>query len=121
MVAALSVRDDFAAPGPLMELRQLESFVAVARHGSFTRAAAELRFDQSTVSRHVGALERDLRLVLLSRSSRDVKLTPCGLAFLPMAKRVLDSAHRAEDLAGQLRGDRAHGVKTGTQGRATDQ
>jgi DNA-binding transcriptional LysR family regulator len=86
-----------------LELRELEAFVAVAAHGSYTRAARELRFDQSTVTRHVQHLERDLRLVLLVRSPRSVDLTDNGRQFLPHAKRVLDAARRAADLAEELR------------------
>lgn len=82
-----------------MELRQLESFVAVAANRSFTRAAAALRFDQSTVSRHVAQLERDLRVVLLRRSAHCVELTACGERFLPQAKEVLECARLARQAA----------------------
>jgi DNA-binding transcriptional LysR family regulator len=91
-----------AARAALVELRELEAFVAVASLGSFTKAAAELRFDQSTVSRHVMQLERDLRLVLLVRNSRRVELTDDGRAFLPHARRAVDAARRAAEFAQKL-------------------
>jgi DNA-binding transcriptional LysR family regulator len=88
--------------GLLLELRELESFVAVALRGSFTAAARELRFDQSTVTRHVQQLERDLRLDLFVRPSRRVELTEQGREFLPYARRVLDAARRASDFGESL-------------------
>ncbi len=88
---------------PLTELRELQAFVAVVKYGSYTGAARELRFVQSTVTRHVQQLERDLRLQLLVRSSRGVQLTDAGRQFLPLARRVLDAAQRAGDLAASLR------------------
>lgn len=87
-----------------MELRELEAFVVVATHGSYTRAARVLRFDQSTVSRHVQQLERDIGITLLVRNSRTVQLTDAGRQWLPQAKRVLDAAKRAAEQAAHLAG-----------------
>ncbi|MGC8918057.1 LysR family transcriptional regulator [Streptomyces sp. PG2] len=52
-----------------MELRQLECFVAVAEERSFTRAAARLHLVQSTVSATVAALESELAVPLLVRTT----------------------------------------------------
>lgn len=97
----MDAREPVRAGLPL-ELRELEAFVAVASRSSFTAAARDLRFDQSTVTRHVQQLERDLRLELLSRSSRRVELTEQGRQFLPYARRVLDAARRAAAFADDL-------------------
>jgi DNA-binding transcriptional LysR family regulator len=86
------------------ELRDLESFVVVATERSFTAASCVLRFDQSTISRHVAQIERDLRVVLLSRSSRWVELTDAGRQVLPDVRRFLAAAKRAADLAETLAG-----------------
>lgn len=83
-------------------LPEIEAFVAVARLGSFTAAAKELQFDQSTVTRHVQQLERDLHIDLLARTSRHVELTDEGRQFLPYARRVLDAVRRAGDYAKNL-------------------
>jgi DNA-binding transcriptional LysR family regulator len=88
--------------GPF-ELRELEAFVAVATHGSFTRAAVALAFDQSTISRHVQQLERALRVTLLTRTPRDVELTRDGRTFLPYAEGVLVAARRATEAAAAIR------------------
>jgi DNA-binding transcriptional LysR family regulator len=88
---------------PRFQLRELEAFVAVAACRSFTLASRDLRFDQSTVSRHVAQLERELHLVLLCRSADGVELTQHGEAFLPHARRMIDAAGQAADFADDLR------------------
>jgi DNA-binding transcriptional LysR family regulator len=65
----------------------LRTFVAVARHGSFTAAASELGYTQSAVSQHIAALETDLRTPLLRR--RPVALTDAGARLLEHAEPLL--------------------------------
>ncbi|MFJ8622280.1 LysR family transcriptional regulator [Kitasatospora sp. NPDC093550] len=72
-----------------IELRHLRAFAAVARHGSFTRAATELLITQPALSRTVAQLEAGLGLRLLERSSRGVALTDAGAEFLVHAERTL--------------------------------
>src|SRR5579883_2650868 len=81
-----------------MELRQLESFVAVAEEAHFTRAAARLHVAQPALSQQIRAFERELGVELFERTSRSVRLTPAGSALLPLARRALaaaDDARRA--------------------------
>ena len=61
-----------------MDLNDLRTFVAVAEHGSFSRAASELGVAKSTASERVRMLERDLNAQLLQRSTRRVSLTDAG-------------------------------------------
>jgi DNA-binding transcriptional LysR family regulator len=77
-----------------MDTRHVAAAVAVARTGSFTRAAEELFMAQSTVSRQVAALERELGRQLFVRRLRHVELTPHGRAFLPEAERLLEAVRR---------------------------
>src|SRR4029453_19421559 len=77
------------------DLRQMRYFVAVAEHGSFTRAAQELHVAQQAVSQQIRSLEATLGATLLRRSSRKVELTPEGSVFLVRAKRVLAASDRA--------------------------
>ncbi|QMU69577.1 LysR family transcriptional regulator [Streptacidiphilus sp. P02-A3a] len=70
-----------------MDPHLLRTFVAVARHGSFSEAARELGYTQSAVSQHIAALEADLGAVLLLR--RPVGPTPVGVRLLEHAGPLL--------------------------------
>jgi len=61
-----------------MELRHLRTVVAIARHGSFTKAGEELHLAQSAVSQQLSRLEAELGITLFKRSSRSVELTAEG-------------------------------------------
>lgn len=78
-----------------MDTRHLRAAVAVARHRSFTLAASELFMAQSTVSRQVSSLERELGRRLFVRNLRSVDLTLEGRAFLPEAEKILDAVNEA--------------------------
>ena len=72
-----------------MNLRQLEYFVAVARHGNLSHAATALRTGQPALSRHIRALEVELRRALFHRNGRGVVLTDAGARFLSYAQNAL--------------------------------
>lgn len=91
-----------------MELRRLEYFAAVARHGSFTRAAEELWITQSALSQQVRRLEAELGVALLRRTPRGAELTPAGEELLPRAEAIL-----AEVAAARADLDRHAGVTRG--------
>jgi LysR family hydrogen peroxide-inducible transcriptional activator len=74
------------------DLRQLECFCAVARLGSFTKAAAEVGVAQSSLSEHIAKLEQGLSSVLFERLTRRIELTPAGEALLPRAQAMLQDA-----------------------------
>jgi DNA-binding transcriptional LysR family regulator len=78
-----------------MELRRLEYFAAVARHGSFTRAAEELWLTQSALSQQVRRLEAELGVALLRRTPRGAELTPAGEELLPRAEAILAEVAQA--------------------------
>jgi len=75
----------------MLDLLKLESFRMVANTRSFTRAAAELGYSQSSVTAHVQALEREVGAPLFERTrfSREVALTEIGLRTLEYASRLL--------------------------------
>jgi DNA-binding transcriptional LysR family regulator len=90
----------------MLDLRRLQTFHAVASHRSFSAAALALSYTQSSVSEAVAALERELRVTLLDRSSRPVRVTPAGEVVLGHAEALLGQvAAVEEDLAGLTRGD----------------
>ncbi|WP_380280826.1 LysR family transcriptional regulator [Kitasatospora purpeofusca] len=78
-----------------MELQQMRYVVAVAETSSFTRAARRCLVVQSALSHQIARLEKELGARLFERSSRRVRLTPAGAAFLPVARQCLDAADRA--------------------------
>lgn len=79
-----------------MDLRQLRMFVAVARAGSFSRAA-ELTYNvQPTCSRQVAALERHLGVTLLDRHAAGVSLTDAGELLLRHADVIIEAVALAE-------------------------
>lgn len=80
-----------------MELRQLESLVAIADSGSFSRAAVALNITQPSLSRQISLLEQELGQRLLVRTGRGVAPSPAGAAFLIHARAMLEAARRARD------------------------
>lgn len=114
-----SSRDAITLP-PTMELRQLTVFLAVAEHGSFTRAAEHLGTAQSAVSATVRRLEDELGAALLERTTHRVGLTDAGHALIPEARRTLAAADAAREAVDQVRGGLRGTVDLGTmQAQAT--
>src|SRR5919112_1583800 len=91
-----------------MELRHLRTLEAIARHGSFTRAAEELHLAQSALSQQIRRLEAELGIQVLRRTSRSVGVTPEGAVVLAYARRVLLEVDglqaELEELTGVVRG-----------------
>lgn len=73
----------------MIDIPQVEAFVAAAAHRSFAKAAASLFLTQPSVSIRVQALEGALGQRLFERTGRGVRLTRAGTVFLPIAERVL--------------------------------
>lgn len=72
-----------------LDLIQLQTFYRVARLMNFSRAAEELSLSQSTVSRHIEALEREYGMELFARAGRGAALTEAGVRLLDYAERIL--------------------------------
>lgn len=90
-----------------MQLRHLETFVAIVDSGTLTAAAAQLYKTQGAVSQDLKALEAGLGLELIDRTGQRVELTPAGQALLPMARRLLsDVSETQEEMARIRAGDR---------------
>ncbi len=74
------------------DLRQLEYFCALARSGSFTRAADDLGISQPSLSEQIAKLEQGLGAPLFERLSRRIELTPLGEAILGKAQALVEDA-----------------------------
>lgn len=88
-------------------LNALRLFVRVARRGSFSAAGRELGVPQSTVSRTIAALEREIGTGLLVRTTRAVMLSEAGRDFLMQIEPILADLDEAEHTArgtGELKG-----------------
>ncbi len=73
----------------MVDIPQIEAFVAVARCGSFAKAAASLFLTQPSVSARVQRLEHALGQRMFERTGRGARLTRAGAVFLPFAERLL--------------------------------
>ena len=73
-----------------MEIKQLRSFAAVVRYGSFTRAAENTYLSQPTISTHIRALEEELNTQLLLRDTKNLQVTPRGQELYECACRMLE-------------------------------
>jgi DNA-binding transcriptional LysR family regulator len=88
-----------------MDLNALREFVAVAREGSFAKAAAALNTPKSTVSKRVQDLEGALGVRLVERTTRQLRLTGEGAALLPRAERILADAREAARIVTSARSE----------------
>lgn len=87
-----------------MDLNLLRIFERVVSTGSFTAAAKDLRMSKGAVSRHISALEEELGVRLLNRTTRRLSLTPTGQEVLLGAERMLEVAGDVEAIASQTAG-----------------
>jgi DNA-binding transcriptional LysR family regulator len=80
-------------------LDSLRIFVTTQRKGSLSAAARSLSLSPATISRRISALEEELGVQLVDRTSRNLKMTEAGVAFLERAERVLEAMAEAEEAA----------------------
>ena len=80
-----------------MELAQLEAFIEVVRHHSFSRAAQELGLTQPSLSARIITLERELGEPLFHRMGRGVRLTDAGREFFPYVQRTFETLNTARE------------------------
>ena len=92
-----------------MDLRHLRYFVAIAEHGSFTKAAETLRIEQPPLSQQIKSLETELGVQLFIRSKRGAALTDFGEQLFEKAQTILHLEQQFHLLA--------RGLSLGEQGR----
>jgi DNA-binding transcriptional LysR family regulator len=99
-----------------LNLRHLTSFVAVAEHLHFTRAADQLGVAQPALSQQIRKLERELGVELFIRESRKVELSEFGKALLPRARRLLNQAAIARKEILEMSGLQRGHLRVGASG-----
>lgn len=84
-----------------MDFKQLESFVAIGKLKSFSKAAGRLFLTQPTLSNHIARLEEELGVTLFTRNNKKTELTAAGQSFFLSAQEILNRREAAVlDLAG---------------------
>ncbi len=102
-----------------MELRHLDTLLAIDDEGSFTAAADALNTVQSNVSEQVRQLERELGVSLLVRSRRGASPTECGRAVLERARRIRRELDALRNDLSMLQGLETGNASLGVVGTAS--
>lgn len=91
-----------------MDFKQLESFIAIAKYNSFSKAARELYLTQPTLSNHIQNLESELGLLLFDRKGKTIELTSAGKTFKDHAIEIIKKRDSAvftiNDIIGKFDG-----------------
>ncbi len=88
-------------------LKRMAIFARVVELGAFNRAASELGLTTSSISQHVRALESELGIMLLHRSTRKLSLTEAGRVYYEECANVVHAAARAQQKVAELRDEPA--------------
>lgn len=97
-----------------MRLNQIRDFVAVVEHGSINAAARALAVSQPGITKSIKALEKDLQVQLVQRTTRGALPTQYGRAFYLRARVAQSELNRARQEIEQLGGDRDGSIAFGT-------
>ena len=94
--------------------RRLQVFHAVAKHGSFTRAAEHLHMTQPAVTFQIKQLEEHFDTRLLDRGHGKITLTPAGELVLAYAEKILGLSAELDSRVSELTDELAGQLKIGT-------
>ncbi len=83
-----------------MEFRQLCTFITIAKLQSFSKAALELGYAQSSISSQIQLLEQELNVRLFERLGHNIALTPEGKKLLPIAEQLIKLSYDAKNIIG---------------------
>lgn len=87
----------------------MKSFVIVAKHGGFSRAASELYVTPPVLTKQIQRLEDYTGQILFERNTRSVKLTESGKIYLSQVKQVLRQVDRAKEVLYNIENE-PHGI-----------
>lgn len=104
-----------------MDLHQLQTFAAVARERSITRASEVLHLSQPAVSAHIKAIEDELGLTLFERTARGMTLTRDGERLLAKAERTLAAHRELMDEATRIKGHLTGRLRIGAGSNSNDE
>ena len=90
------------------------AFVKTVEKGSFTKAAQDLNYAQSSISKMVADLEKEWGLTLLERSRNGICLTSAGEQILPLARTILNDFQALEGCVDKINGIQSGIVRIGT-------
>jgi len=85
-----------------VDVRQLEYFLEVAKHRSFSKASKSIHLSQPTLSKMIKGLEEELDVVLLNRSTRSVELTEEGKVVQHHAQAVVQAMENLQSAVADL-------------------
>lgn len=90
------------------------AFVKTVEKGSITKAAIELNYAQSSVSKMIADLEKECGFALLERGKKGVNLTSSGKEILPLARNILNNYFELEGYINKLNKIESGSVRIGT-------
>ncbi len=90
------------------------AFVKTVEKGSFTKAAEDLNYAQSSISKMIADLEEEWGVTLLQRSKNGVVLTSAGEQILPSIRKILSDFRKLEEQINQMNGVQSGIVRIGT-------
>ena len=99
-----------------MTFTQLQVFIAVAEHKSFTLAAEQLQVSQSAISHAIKTLEQEWQLSLINRHQSQFELTQAGELLLPQIKELLGIHQHLQQHVASLKGLHEGSLKIGSFG-----
>ena len=80
-----------------MDIKQLEAFAYVVENNSFSKTAELLHLTQPTISAHIASLEKELRIKLIVRTTKEIYPSDAGRLLYEYAKKILDLRQEAEE------------------------
>ena len=97
-----------------MNTKQFRYVLALAREGSFSKAADYLNISQPSLSQYIKKIEKEVGAVLFDRNNGDVRITDAGKVYYETACRILDLEHRMETSLSEIAGNRAGSLIVGS-------
>ena len=96
-----------------MNTRQLHYVLALAKEGSFSRAADVLNISQPSLSQYIKKIEKEQGVELFDRTGGDVRITDAGRVYIEAGREILDLKHQMEQKLEDLSAHRSGSIVVG--------